>query len=153
RNALRQGRRRRAERDLGTRGTARGHARHQLARHFRLARRAAAGRDAVKLALGLLALLFIGVIGAHFLIADRGQVYVSFHGYTLQTSVPVMVLFVIFLYVLVRLIARLIRLPRNVGRAAADLRARRARENLANGLLALDMGDWARGERLLGRSA
>jgi len=107
----------------------------------------------VKLALGLLALLFLGVIGAHFFIADRGQVYVSFHGYTLQTSVPVMVLFIIVFYVLVRLIARLIRLPRNVGRAAADLRARRARENLANGLLALDMGDWARGERLLGRSA
>ena len=107
----------------------------------------------MKLALGLLALLFLGVIGAHFFIADRGQVYVSFHGYTLQTSVPVMVLFIIVFYVLVRLIARLIRLPRNVGRAAADLRARRARENLANGLLALDMGDWARGERLLGRSA
>ena len=107
----------------------------------------------MKLALGLLALLFLGVIGAHFFIADRGQVYVSFHGYTLQTSVPVMVLFIIVFYLLVRLIARLIRLPRNVGRAAADLRARRARENLANGLLALDMGDWARGERLLGRSA
>jgi HemY protein len=107
----------------------------------------------VKIAFALLALLFIGVIGAHFLIADRGQVYVSFHGYTLQTSVPVLVLFLIVSYVVVRLIARLVHLPANVGRAAAELRARRAREQLANGLLALDMGDWVRGERLLGRSA
>jgi HemY protein len=107
----------------------------------------------VKIALALLALLFIGVIGAHFLIADRGQVYVSFHGYTLQTSVPVLVLLLILSYGIVRLMARLVRLPANVGRAATQLRARRAREQLANGLLALDTGDWVRGERLLGRSA
>jgi HemY protein len=107
----------------------------------------------MKVAIALLALLFLGVIGAHFLIADRGQVYVSFHGYTLETSVPVLILMLIALYVVVRLIGRLVRMPANVGRAASALRARRARDNLARGLLALDMGDWARGEQLLGRSA
>ena len=107
----------------------------------------------MKVAVALLALLFVGVIGAHFLIADRGQVYVSFHGYTLETSVPVMVLFLVVLYAVVRLVVRLFRMPRNIGRAATAFRERRARDNLARGLLALDMGDWARGEQLLGRSA
>ena len=77
----------------------------------------------------------------------------SFHGYTLETSVPVMLLFLVVLYAVVRLVVRLFRMPRNIGRAATAFRARRARDHLARGLLALDMGDWARGEQLLGRSA
>jgi HemY protein len=107
----------------------------------------------MKVALGLLAILFAGVIAAHFLFTDRGQVYVSFHGYALQTSVPVLLLMLIALYAAVRVIVRIVRVPRNVGRAAAALRARRAQDQLARGLLALDAGDWAMGERLLGRSA
>ena len=71
----------------------------------------------------------------------------------LQTSVPVLLLMLVALYVAVRVIVRIVRIPRNVGRAATALRARRAQDQLARGLLALDAGDWAMGERLLGRSA
>jgi HemY protein len=107
----------------------------------------------MKFALSLLALLFAGVIAAHFLAADRGQVLVTFHGWTLETSVPVLLLLLVGAYVAVRLIVRLVRMPRNIARAAASMRANRARESFTQGLLALDMGDWERSERLLGRSA
>jgi HemY protein len=107
----------------------------------------------MKLALSLLALLFLGVIGAHFLIEDRGQVLVSIREYTVQTSVPVLVLLLVLAYLAVRLVLRIVRIPRNIGRAAATLRVRRARDALTEGLLALSAGDWARGERVLGRSA
>jgi HemY protein len=107
----------------------------------------------MRTALTLLVLLFAGVIAAHFLFADRGQVLVTFHGWTLQTSVPVMLLMLVAAYVVVRLIVRLVRMPRNIGRAVATMRENRARDNLAQGLLAIDTGDWERGERLLGRSA
>jgi HemY protein len=107
----------------------------------------------MKFALSLLALLFAGVIAAHFLAADRGQVLVTFHGWTLETSVPVLLLLLVGAYVAVRLIVRLVRMPRNIARAAASMRANRARESFTQGLLALDMGDWERSERLLGRAA
>jgi HemY protein len=107
----------------------------------------------MKLALGLLVLLFVGAVGAHFLIEDRGQVLVTFHGWALETSVPVVVLLLVALYIVIQLVLRILRIPRNVGRAAAALRERRARENFRQGMLALNAGDWARAERLLGRSA
>ena len=107
----------------------------------------------MKIAAWLLALLFVGVLGAHFLIADRGQVLVRFHGYTLETSVPVLVLLLVVAYAAVRLVVRIVRAPRNIGRAASSLRARRASEDLTQGLVALETGDWVTAERLLGRSA
>jgi HemY protein len=107
----------------------------------------------MKIALWLLALLLVGVLGAHFLIADRGQVLVRFHGWTLETSVPVLVLLLVLAYALVRLVVRVVRVPRNIGRAASSMRVRRAQEDLSRGLLALEAGDWATAERLLGRTA
>jgi HemY protein len=107
----------------------------------------------MRAALALLALLFVGVLAAHFLFVDRGQVLVTFHGWAVETSVPVMLLLLVAAYVVVRLLVRLVRLPRNIGRAAASMRANRARDKLAQGLLAVDMGDWERGEQLLGHSA
>src|SRR4029453_3395388 len=98
----------------------------------------------MRAALALLALLFVGVLAAHFLFVDRGQVLVTFHGWTVETSVPVMLLLLVAAYVVVRLLIRLGPPPRNIGRAAASMRANRARDKLAQGLLALDMGDWER---------
>jgi HemY protein len=107
----------------------------------------------MKLALIFLALLFVGVIGAHFLIEDSGQVLISFRGYRLETSVPVLVLLIVLAYVALRLLVRLVDIPGNIRKAAAAMRERRAREDLTQGLLALASGDWVRGEQLLGRSA
>jgi HemY protein len=107
----------------------------------------------MKLTIGFLVLLFVGAVGAHFLIEDSGHVLVTFHGWALETSVPVLVLLLVALYFVIQLVLRILRVPGNVRRAATAMRERRARESFRQGMLALNAGDWARAERLLGRSA
>jgi len=96
-----------------------------------------------------LAALVIGAFGAHFLLNDRGYVLISFVGYNIEMSVPVLVLALVLLYVLVRVALRLWRAPRQLGRALAEQQARRAGTRLARGLIHMTEGDFKRGERLL----
>jgi HemY protein len=96
-----------------------------------------------------LAALVIGAFGAHFLLQDRGYVLISFIGYNIEMSVPVLVLALVLLYIAVRLALRVWRAPRQLGRALADQRVRRAGTRLARGLIHMTEGDYRRGERLL----
>jgi HemY protein len=96
-----------------------------------------------------LAALVIGAFGAHFLLQERGYVLISFLGYNIEMSVPVLVLALVLLYAAVRLALRIWRAPRQLGEAIAAQRSRRAGARLARGLIHMTEGDFKRGERLL----
>ena len=103
----------------------------------------------MRLGIWALAALILGAFGAHFLLQDRGYVLISFIGYNIEMSVPVLVLALVLLYVCVRLALRIWRAPRELGQAIAGQRARRADARLARGLISMTEGDFRRGERLL----
>jgi HemY protein len=96
-----------------------------------------------------LAALVLGAFGAHFLMADRGYVLISFVGYSIEMSVPVLALALVLLYVGVRLLLRLWRAPKQLGEALARQRDRRAGSRLTEGLIRMTEGDFRRSERLL----
>jgi HemY protein len=104
--------------------------------------------------LGLLVLLglALGALVAHWLLGDQGYVLIDFRGWTLETSVPGLVLALIVLYLLLRLVFWALRLPRRIGEVAGELRDRRAQRRLDQAFAAIAEGQWARGERLLGRA-
>src|SRR4051794_23566162 len=99
----------------------------------------------------LLALL-LGAFVAHFVLDDRGYVLVNFRGYVVEMSVPGLVLLLTALYLAVRGLAMLVRLPRSVRTNLSQRRARRGGEAVGRGLMHLIEGDFARAERLLTRS-
>ena len=82
--------------------------------------------------------------------ADPGMVQIHFLGWTLETSVLVLVLAVLLIWVLVWAIARLWKMPTE---AARKMREQRALGQLEKGLLALTEGDWQTAERALEKSA
>jgi HemY protein len=104
---------------------------------------------------GLLMLfaLALGAVGAHWLLADQGYVLVDVRGWTLETSVPGLVIALLLLYLLIRLLAWVFRAPRRVGEAVGEYRAHRAQRHLDQAFAAIAEGHWSRGERLLGRAA
>ncbi|NGX17357.1 heme biosynthesis HemY N-terminal domain-containing protein [Wenzhouxiangella sp. XN24] len=101
----------------------------------------------------LLIALALGALVAHWLLGDQGYVLVDIRGWTLETSVPGLVLALLAAYALVRLISWTIRAPRRMGRAVGDYRARRGQRHLDHAFAAIAEGQWGRGERLLGRAA
>lgn len=88
---------------------------------------------------------------AVLLMEDPGYVMFNFRGYLVETSVPVLALILIGLYLVVRLVIRVLRAPRALGRLAGQYRARREQRLLTSGLLEMAEGNWARGERTLTR--
>jgi len=103
----------------------------------------------MKTGVAALAALIIAAFGAHFLLLDRGYVLVSLRGWTIEMSVPILVLALCLLYAGVRALLRLWRAPRQLGEALAERRDRRAADRLTRGLIHMTEGDWTRGERLL----
>lgn len=101
----------------------------------------------------LLIALALGALLAHGLLGDQGYVLVDIRGWTVETSVPGLVLALLAVYVVVRLISWTIRAPRRMGRAVGDYRARRGQRHLDQAFAAIAEGQWGRGERLLGRAA
>jgi HemY protein len=79
-------------------------------------------------------------------------VLVNFRGYVVEMSVPGLLLMLVALYLGVRGLVALARLPRSVRTNVAQRRARRGGENVSRGLMHLIEGDFARAERLLTRS-
>lgn len=106
----------------------------------------------MRLGLWALAALFLGALGAHFLLQDRGYVLINFHSYVIEMSVPVLVMVLIALYALLRVAAGIWRAPRRLGEAIAERRHRRAGEKLMRGVMQLTEGHFSRGERLLTRN-
>lgn len=99
------------------------------------------------------AALCLGAFAAHFLMQDRGYVLIDFRGYTIEMSVPGLLLLLTAAYLLVRAAAGLWHAPRRVGGALAERRVRQAGGRMTRGLMHIAEGDWAKGERLLTRSA
>jgi len=82
--------------------------------------------------------------------ADPGMVQIRFWGWTVETSVLVLIFGVLALWLLVWLIVRLWKAP---AEAARRIRERRSLAQLEKGLLALTEGDWSTAERALQKSA
>ena len=93
--------------------------------------------------------LVLGSVLAHFLLAERGYVLINFMNYTLEMSVPILLLVLIALYLLVRLAIRVIAAPKRLGEAAGRIRDNQARKRLNQGLIEFSEGNFLRSERLL----
>jgi HemY protein len=81
---------------------------------------------------------------------DPGMVRVHFQGWTIETSVLILILALLALWLVVHVIIRLWRIP---GETARQVREQRALAQLEKGLLALTEGDWGTAERALEKSA
>jgi HemY protein len=101
----------------------------------------------------LLLALAVGAVATHWLLGDQGYVLVDFRGWTLETSVPGLLIALMLLHVLVRLVGWILRAPRRLAHALGDRRIRRSQRQLDEAFAALAEGQWGRGERLLGRAA
>jgi HemY protein len=103
----------------------------------------------MRFGLWTLAAILVGAVLAHLLLQDRGYVLINFAGYSIEMSVPAMVLLLFAGYFGIRLAVFLWRAPRRLGEVVADARLRRAGTKLTRGLIHLAEGDWSKGERLL----
>lgn len=97
--------------------------------------------------------LLAGSVATHFLLESNGYVLISFRGYTVEMSVPILIFLGLLLYFVLRIIARIWRAPRELGEMAARVRAERSGKQITKGFIALSEGKFARGERLLTKGA
>ena len=81
---------------------------------------------------------------------DPGMVQIHFRGWTVETSLLVLILAVLALWLMVWVIIRIWKAPAETARR---IRERRSLAQLEKGLLALTEGDWSTAERALERSA
>ncbi len=82
--------------------------------------------------------------------SDPGLVQIYFQGWTIETSVLILVLAAVVLWLAVHFIIRLWRMPAETARR---VRERRSLAQLEKGLLALTEGDWSTAEKALEKSA
>ena len=82
--------------------------------------------------------------------SDPGLVQIHFRGWTLETSVLVLMLALVLAWLLLWLLIRLWRMPAETARR---IRGQRSMVQLDKGLLALTEGDWSTAERALQKSA
>jgi HemY protein len=97
--------------------------------------------------------LMVGAIATHFLLENNGYVLINFRGYTVEMSVPILLLLFVAGYLAVRALARIWNAPRELGELAARARSQRSGRQIRNGFIALSEGKLARGERLLTKGA
>jgi HemY protein len=107
----------------------------------------------MKFGLIVLATLVLCSVAAVFLLTDVGYVIISFRGYLIEMSVPVLLSAVAGLFVAVWLVRRVIAAPRKLGEAAGRYRSGRAELKLTQGMIEVAEGNFARGEKLLARAA
>ena len=87
----------------------------------------------MKFGLVVVLTLALGAVAASFLLQDNGYVLINFHGYALETSVPILVFLMLLLYLAVRLLTRIWQAPRQIGEVAARARGRRAARQITRG--------------------
>jgi len=107
----------------------------------------------MKLGLLVILVLIISAFAASFLLADPGYVVISFRGYLIEMSVPVLMALFILTIVAAWMTMKLFRAPRKLGEAAGRYRTGRAGQRLTRGVIEVAEGNFAKGERLLGRAA
>ena len=101
----------------------------------------------------LLLVAVLGVLGAHFIIEDRGRVSIYFRDTLYESSLPGFVLILLGLYLVVRIVTRLVRAPGQFGEAVGRQRVNRAQRKMTQGLIEMAEGNWAKSERLLSQGA
>jgi HemY protein len=89
----------------------------------------------------------------NFLLTDPGYVVINFRGYVIEMSVPVLAGLAIALVLAVWLIRKIIVAPRRLGEVAGRYRSARSGQKLTKGMIAVAEGNFARGEKMLGRAA
>ena len=97
--------------------------------------------------------LVLSAVAAHFLLGDPGYVAITFRGYLVEMSVPVLIGIAVLLILIVWLIRRIIQAPRRIGEAAGRYRSGRAGMKLTRGMIEVAEGNFARGEKMLARAA
>jgi HemY protein len=107
----------------------------------------------MKTLFGILLLLFVAASAALLAVRDPGYVLIERVPFVLETSLAVFALllaaaFTLFYYG-TRLVARILRAPRELARWRQVRRARRAREAFHDGLALLLAGEWLRAEKAL----
>ena len=107
----------------------------------------------MKFGLIVLATLVLCSFAAVFLLTDAGYVIISFRGYLIEMSVPVLLSAVAALFVAAWLIRKMIAAPRKLGEAAGRYRSGRSGLKLTQGMLEVAEGNFARGEKMLARAA
>ncbi len=100
----------------------------------------------------VLALIASG-LAAHFLLADPGYVAINFRGYLIEMSVPVLVFLTAALFLAIWFVRKILLAPRRIGEAAGRFRSARSGQKMTRGLIEMAEGNFARGERMLARSA
>jgi HemY protein len=97
--------------------------------------------------------LFASAFAAHFLLADPGYVIISFRGYVVEMSVPVLMGLAVLLLFAIWLLRKIFLAPRRLGEAAGRYRSARSGQKLTRGMIAVAEGNFARGEKMLARAA
>jgi HemY protein len=100
----------------------------------------------------VLALVAAAVV-AHFLLQDPGYVVINFRHYMVEMSVPVLLAGILLILFVVWFVVQVFRAPRRLGEAAGRYRSGRAGARLTRGVIEIAEGNFARGERLLARTA
>lgn len=97
--------------------------------------------------------LFASAIAAHFLISDPGYIVVSVRGYLIEMSIPGLALLATLLFIAIWFIRKVILAPRRIGEAAGRYRSARSGQKMTRGMIEVAEGNFARGEKMLARSA
>ena len=96
-----------------------------------------------------LALLLLTAALAPVFKSDPGHVLINFLDWTIETSVLVLVLAILLVWIFIQVLLRLWRLPAETARR---VREQRSLAHLEKGLLALTEGDWGTAEKALEKS-
>jgi HemY protein len=97
--------------------------------------------------------LILSALAASLLLQDPGYVVISFRGYLVEMSVPIMLAAFVLLLIAIWFIVKLFHAPRKLGEAASRYRSGRAGQRLTRGIIEVAEGNFSKGERLLTRSA
>jgi HemY protein len=97
--------------------------------------------------------LILSAVAIQFIMQDTGYVVINFRGYLIEMSVPALALIVAGIYLSAWFTLKLFRAPRKLGEAAGRYRSGRAGLRLTRGVIEVAEGNFAKGERLLARSA
>ena len=89
----------------------------------------------MKFGIIVVVVIILSALAAQLLLADPGYVAIRIRGWTLETSVPVLVGALFFLIFALWAMKKLWQAPRRIGEAAGRIRAGRAGQKLTAGMI------------------
>ena len=99
----------------------------------------------MKFGLIFIVALILSALATSLLLQDPGYVVISFRGYLVEMSVPILLASFILLLITIWFIVKLFRAPRILGEAAGRYRAGRAGQRLTRGIIEIAEGNFAKG--------